>query len=245
MRRARAIGVAVAVLVTASVATTPASALLDGPLLTQMIVEEQQAVANLQQIVSTLQSQTQLLTNLATGQSADELAFARGILVGTQATYSSIVGNLQTIGYNLDSVSRNYDAAYPEQSRYRGMDSAQMSAVQTQMRSELLASSQIATRAQTEISDTKTLTDQARQILQSSGSAPGEVAQLQLIVQMLAVVQTQMTMLVHNLTTTGRALVEGGAMSASEQHIAAERKRRNRLNYASRGAPVNVPNHLP
>ena len=232
-------------LVTVLVATTPASAQFDAPLLSQMIVQEQVAVSNLQQIVSTLQSQTQLLSNLATGQPPDELAFAQGILKGTQATYSSIVGNLQTIGYNLESVSGKYDAAYPDQSRYQGMDSNQMSALQSEWRSELLASSQIAARAQTEISDAQTLTEQAKQILQSSGSSQGEVAQLQLIVQMLSVVQAQMTMLVHNLTTTGRALVEGGAMTASEHQLAAERKRRNRLNYKSKGTPVNVPSRLP
>jgi hypothetical protein len=108
-----------------------------------------------------------------------------------------------------------------------------------------LASSQIAARSQTEISETQQLTDMASHIVQSSGAAPEEVSQLQLIVQMLGVVQAQMTMLVHNLTTTGRAMVESGAMHASDYHISAERKRRNRMNYTTRGAPVNVPTQLP
>jgi conjugal transfer/entry exclusion protein len=245
MRRGPRIALAATVLVTALVATTPARAQLDGALLAQMIVQEQQAVANLEQIVRTVQSQTQIMSSMATGQPPDELAFALGILRGTQATYSSIVGNLQTIGYNLDSVSRRYDEAYPDRSRYPGMDLSQMSSLQAEWRSEVLASSQIASRAQTEISATQELTDEARHIVQSSGAAPGEVAQLQLIVQMLAVVQSQMTMLVHNLATTGRALVERGAVVASEQELSAERRRRHRLNYTSRGTPVNVPSQLP
>src|SRR5262249_44685878 len=152
-------------------------------------------------IVRTLQGQTQILSNMASGQPPDEVAFALGVLKGTQSTYSSIVGNLQTIGYNLNTVSRKYGNTYPESSQYAGMDSSQMSALQGDWQSELLASSQIAARSQTEISNTQQMTDMATHILQASGSAPGEVGQLQLIVQMLGVVQTQMTMLVHNLTT--------------------------------------------
>ena len=71
------------------------------------------------------------------------------------------------------------------------------------------------------------------------------MGQLQLVVQMLGVVESQMTMLVQNLTTTGRALVDLGAANASERQLSTERRRRNRLNYTSRGAPVTVPSQMP
>jgi len=125
------------------------------------------------------------------------------------------------------------------------MSVTQFPAVETGWSNEILASSQIAARSQSSLSDTQALTDAAAQILSYLGSADSTVAQLQLVTQMLGVVSQQMTMLVQNLATTGRAMVETGASTASEQQLSTERKRRNRVDYTSRGNPVNVPSTMP
>jgi conjugal transfer/entry exclusion protein len=217
----------------------------DAVLIAQLIVQEQQAVSQLQSILQTLQGQTNLVLQLLKGQPQGELDLVGGLLQSAQTNYASLLGNLQTIGYTIGAVNGNYSQTFPNTSSYQGMPQTGYPGVESGWQNEVLASSEIAARSQASISNTEALTDLAKQILQLSGSTDGEVGQLQLILQILGVVQSQMTMLVQNLATTGRAMVETGAATASERQLSTERRRRNRLNYTSRGAAVSVPSQMP
>jgi conjugal transfer/entry exclusion protein len=225
--------------------TADAQISTDAALIAQLIVQEQQAVANLQQILQTLKGQTQLVSQILAGEPLQEVGLAIGLLQSTYQSYENILGSLKSLGYTLQSVNFSFNAMFPNTYTYQGTPQTGYPAIESGWQDEILTSSQIAARSQASISDTQQLTDMASQIVQYSGSAQGEVGQLQLIVQMLGVVQSDMTMLVQNLTTTGRALVEVGASSASERQLSVERRRRNRLNYTSRGAPVSVPSRMP
>ena len=247
MRRALRAVLAAAVL-TAALGIAPAARAQvssDAGLIAQLIVQEQQAVAQLKSILSTLQGQTQLVLQLLKGQPQGELDLVGGLLQSAQTNYTSLLGNLQTIGYTIGAVNGNYSQTFPNTSSYQGMPQTGYPDVESGWQNEVLASSEIAARSQSSISNTEELTDLAKQILQLSGSTEGEVGQLQLILQILGVVQSQMTMLVQNLATTGRAMVETGAATASERQLSTERRRRNRLIYTSRGAPVSVPSQMP
>jgi conjugal transfer/entry exclusion protein len=217
----------------------------DAGLIAQLLVQEQQAVAQLKSILSTLQGQTQLVLQLLKGQPQGELDLVGGLLQSAETNYTSLLGNLQTIGYTIGAVNGAYSQTFPNTSSYQGMPQAGYPDVESGWQNEILASSEIAARSQSSISSTEALTDLTKQILQLSGSTEGEVGQLQLILQVLGVVQSQMTMLVQNLATTGRAMVETGAATASERQLSTERRHRNRLNYTSRGAPVSVPSQMP
>ena len=217
----------------------------DAVLIAQLIVQEQQAVSQLQSILQTLQGQTNLVLQLLKGQPQGELDLVGGLLQSAQTNYASLLGNLQTIGYTIGAVNGNYSQTFPNTSSYQGMPQTGYPGVESGWQNEVLASSEIAARSQASISNTEALTDLAKQILQLSGSTDGEVGQLQLILQILGVVQSQMTMLVQNLATTGRAMVETGAATASERQLSTERRHRNRLNYTSRGAAVSVPSQMP
>ena len=217
----------------------------DGALLAQMISEETQAVGQLTQILQTLKSQTQLMNQVLTGEPIQDLGMAIGLLQATYQNYQTIIADLTSIGYSMTAVNFNFPATFPNTAVYQGMQQTSYPAVETGWSDEILASAQIADRSQASLSDTAELTGLAAQIISESGSAPGEVAELQLIVEMLGVVQSGVTQLVQNLTTTGRALVDSAAMAASERELSADRRRRNRLNYTSRGASVGVPNQMP
>jgi conjugal transfer/entry exclusion protein len=239
--------VTAAVLLAALGAAAPAGAQFssDAALITQLIIQEQQAVSQLKMILQSLQGQSQLLSQFLRGQPQGELTLVASLLEGTQASYANLLGNLQTIGYTITAVNAAYGNTFPNTDSFQAMPSTQFPTTDSGWQNEILASSEIAARSQSSLADTQTLTEAATQILQATGSSDSEVGQLQLILQMLGVVQSQMTMLVQNLTTTGRALVETGAATASERQLSTEQKRRNRLNYTSRGNPVSVPNSMP
>jgi conjugal transfer/entry exclusion protein len=247
MKRALRRGLAAAALFTALAVTVPANAQVssDAGLIVQLIAQEQQAVGQLKMILSTLQGQVQLIQQFVQGQPQGELDAVSGILQGTQANYASLVGNLQTIGYTLGAVNADYTTTFPNATAAQGIAPSNYATLESNWQQEILASSEIAARSQSSISETEALTQAAAQIMAYVGGTDSAVGQLQLVVQMLGVVQSQMTMLVQNLATTGRAMVDTGAATASERNISTERKRRNRINYTSRGASVNVPGTLP
>jgi conjugal transfer/entry exclusion protein len=225
--------------------TADAQILSDGALIAQLIIQEQQAVTQLKSILQTLQGQTQLVTQLLKGQPQGEIDVVGGLLQGAQQSYTNLIGNLQTIGYTIGAVNGDYANTFPNSPNYQAMTPEQMASAQSGWQSEILASSEIAARSQTSLTGTEQLTEVATQILQATGNADGAIQQLQLVTEMLGVVSSQMTMLVQNLTTTGRAMVETGAATASERQLSGEHKRRNRLNYTSRGASVSVPSQMP
>jgi P-type conjugative transfer protein TrbJ len=240
-------GLAAAALLTAVLLTPPAGAQVssDAGLITQLLAQEQQAVSQLKSILSTLQSQTTLIQQYLQGQPQGELNAVAGLLAGANTSYTNLLGTLQTIGYTINSVNANYADTFPNGASYEGMTSSQFPSVESGWSDEILASSQIAARSESSLSDTQALTDAAAQILQYLGTTDSTVGQLQLVTQMLNVVSQQMTMLVQNLATTGRAMVETGAAQASERQLSTERKRRNRVNYTNHGNPVNVPSKMP
>ncbi len=248
MKRAFRAVLAVALASSALGIAPPAQAqwwLISEPTITDLVIEEEQSVAQLRSILAALQSQSNLIVQLLKGQPGGELGLVAGLLDTTNATYASLLGNLQTIGYTIASVNANYTPTFPSTGAYGAMPQTQFPTVEGAWQNEILASSEVAARSQASISDTQALTEAAAEILKYVGATDSEVGQLQLIAQMLGVVQSQMTMLVQNLATTGRAMVESGAASASERQLSSERKRRNRLNYTSRGAAVNVPSTMP
>jgi len=238
---------AAAVLLATVLLSPPADAQFqtDAALLAQLIAQEQQAVAQLTSILTTLQGQTVLIKQYLNGQPQGELNMVAGLLAGADTNYQNLLGNLQTIGYTISSVNSQYNHAFPDGTTLQGMPSSQFPSVESGWSNEILASSQIAARSQSSLSDTQVLTETAKQIVQYVGTTDSTVGQLQLVTQMLAVVSQQMTMLVQNLATTGRAMVETGAAGASERQLSTERRHRNRANYKNRGNPVNVPSQMP
>jgi conjugal transfer/entry exclusion protein len=217
----------------------------DAALIAQLLSQEQQAVGQLKLILGAIQQQTVLVQQYLNGQPQGELNMVAGMLAGAETNYQNLLGTLQTIGYTINSVNSNYGGTFPTGTSFEGMSSSEFPAVESGWSNEILDSSQIAARSQSSLSDTQVLTDAAAQILQYVGATDSTVGQLQLVTQMLSIMSSQMTMLVQNLATTGRAMVETGAATASERQLSTERRRRNRVDYTNRGNPVNVPSQMP
>jgi P-type conjugative transfer protein TrbJ len=110
---------------------------------------------------------------------------------------------------------------------------------------ELQNSAQIAMRAQANAAQLEQNARAATSLLQASRSADGEVRQLQTIVQMLSVVQSQLTTLTQTISAAERVNSNMAAAAAGEKLMEREARRRRRTNYTTRGAPVPVYRRLP
>ena len=111
---------------------------------------------------------------------------------------------------------------------------------------EIIASSLAAVRAQTVIStlDANNAAIQ-RALLTANSASTGQVQQLQIVNQQLALIHTELANLVQTLATLGRVVTEYIAASTGEQDMSRERTRRRLQNYTYRGPPVPTLSHLP
>lgn len=216
---------------------------VDVGVLTQILAESIQQVAYLIQAVGQLGTQIQLMeTTLSRldGRSYDGI---QHLLTDTSNNFSALTRDINAVGYTLDDINRNYRTAFP--STYQMAPTESFEGTRTRWQNEVLSSALVAARAQSELAALQSNTDQAVAIVSASRGAPGEVAQLQAVVQMLGVMQSQMKMLVEDLVTVGRVQTNAAAAAASDRQMSREIHRRNLLNYTDRGAPVPVMTTLP
>ena len=79
----------------------------------------------------------------------------------------------------------------------------------------------------------------------AAAAANGEVRQLQLINQQLALIHARLGDLVQNIATMGRITATMAASAAGEKLLLREAKLRRRDGYTSRGKPSHVLTQLP
>ena len=111
---------------------------------------------------------------------------------------------------------------------------------------EITSSSLAAARAQSGLAAVDKNNRAIVQILsQSNSSSSGEVRQLQLVNQQLALIHGEIASVVQNLATMGRVVSNWAATSAGEKLLSREAAQRRLDNYTSRGAPSRRLQHLP
>ncbi len=197
----------------------------------------------IQQLNTQIQNQIQML------RSIDPTTFAglQALLTQGQFTYTMLQGDLSSIGYSISSVNRSFDQMYPRtQSQWRDARYSDFGNYYDRWNAEVTTASKAAVRAQATIStldaDNRSIADILRQ---ANNSSTGQVRQLQLINQQLAVIHKDLGSLVQNLATTGRVLTNWSAGAVGEQMMARERSRRRIDGYTTRGRPSRVLNRLP
>ena len=164
-----------------------------------------------------------------------------------QFTYSQLQGDLASIGYNIDAVNRSFDRMFPRsQSQWRNVRYSDFNNYYDNWNGEVTTASKAAVRAQSSISTLDANNRAIADILaQANNSSTGQVRQLQLINQQLALIHAELGSLVQNLATTGRVLTQWSAGAVGEQMMARERSRRRLEGYTYRGRPSRVLNRLP
>jgi len=132
------------------------------------------------------------------------------------------------------------------QSKWRDVRYSDFNSYYDNWNNEVTIVSKAAVRVQSSISTLDADNRAIANILsQANNGSTGQVRQLQLINQQLAVIHKDLGSLLQNLATTGRVLTNWSAGSTGEQMMARERTRRRLEGYTARGRPSRVLNRLP
>lgn len=170
-----------------------------------------------------------------------------GYLNQVQTTFATLQGDINSIGYTANVVSGNFNRLVPK--NQKGWQSVPYSTFNTSYdnwNAEITASSLAAARAQTVVAtlDANNAAIQKALLAANSGSS-GEIQQLQIINQQLALIHTELANLVQNLATLGRVVTDYVAFSTANDEMSRERTRRRLQNYTYRGPPVPTLSHVP
>jgi hypothetical protein len=215
----------------------------DLPLLAQIVTHTMatavQTAATVEQVVNQIRMMEEAARRLDI-RNWDELMM---LLNGVQLTLNTLTAGVTSIGYTLKDVNREFTNVYREDLRY--VPQGDLEPLFVRWQKEIIASARVAERAQTQVSELHTFETEARKVLERSTYGGNEVAQLQNILQMLALMRTQMSALHQSLDVAARVATNAAATAASEKLLVREHKKRNMANYTTRGAPVPVHRRLP
>jgi P-type conjugative transfer protein TrbJ len=218
--------------------------------LTQNTTTATQAVLMVEKMVTELERlQTQINNQVQMLKSIDPTTFSglRTLLSQGQFTYGQLQGDLASIGYNVNAVNSSFDRMFPrKQSQWRNVRYSDFNNYYDSWNGEVTTASMAAVRAQSAISNLDANNRAIANILsQSNNSSTGQVRQLQLVNQQLALIHAELASVVQNLATTGRVLTQWSAGAVGEQMMARERSRRRLEGYTDRGRPPRVLYRLP
>jgi P-type conjugative transfer protein TrbJ len=169
------------------------------------------------------------------------------LLNQTQMTSAMLQGDLSSIGYTINTVNSNFNRLFPKtQRQWQSVRYSDFTPYYDGWHEDLTASSLAAMRAQTAVNtlDANNAAIQ-RILLSANSSSTGEIRQLQLVNQQLAVIHSEVAALVQNLATVGRVITDWAQASTSEQMMDRERARRRLENYTYRGPPSRTLNRMP
>jgi P-type conjugative transfer protein TrbJ len=217
------------------------------------IAQSIKTVLNTAQTVSNTYTQiqnqkTQIENELQTLKSIDPRTFSSLMTLLDQGklTYAMIQNDIDSMGFTVQQVNRDFDGLFPkDKAKWKNVKYSDYDNYYTRWNTELTASSKSADRAQASIESVERNNAAIASILSQAQSANGEVRQLQLINQQLALIHSRLGDLVQNIATMGRITANMAASSAGEKLLLREAKQRRRDGYTSRGAPARTLNRLP
>jgi P-type conjugative transfer protein TrbJ len=164
-----------------------------------------------------------------------------------QMTFATLQGDINSIGYTANVVSGTFNRLFPKnQKQWQSVPYSAFNASYDAWNAEITASSLAAVRAQTVIStlDANNAAIQ-KALLMANSASTGEVQQLQIVNQQLALIHTELANLVQNLAALGRVVTDYLAASTGNDELTRERGRRRLQNYTFRGPPSRTLNRLP
>jgi P-type conjugative transfer protein TrbJ len=217
------------------------------------IAQSIKTVLNTAQTVSNTYTQiqnqkTQIENELQTLKSIDPRTFTSLMALIDQGklTYGMIQNDIDSMGFTVQQINRDFDGLFPkDKTKWQRVKYSDYDGYYTRWNTELTASSKSADRAQASIEFVERNNAAIASILSQAQAATGEVRQLQLINQQLAMIHARLGELVQNIATMGRIASNMAASSAGEKLLLREAKLRRRDGYTSRGAPARTLNRLP
>jgi len=181
----------------------------------------------------------QITNQLQTLKSIDPTTFSglKTLLTDGKMTYDMLRQDVDSIGYNVNDVNRNFAKLFPKkQADWKNVRYSDFDGYRDNWRGEITSATLAASRAQSSVSSLDKNNQKIIDLLDASNSSTtGEVRQLQLINQQLALIHAGIISLVQNLATTGRVLTDMAAASTGEKMANREAAIRRTQNYTDRG----------
>jgi P-type conjugative transfer protein TrbJ len=215
----------------------------DIPFLIGILAQTTSTVADLASMLITLKEQLDAMNTMLSSLDSASFDSVASLVTNTDFSVDALSGDVASMGYTLQSVNSQFLTLYGS-SGYASLPLTQFDALYGQWENEVLSSAQVAARSQATLSTLAGTATKAAAILSLSQGSDGQVAQMQAIVQMLGVMQSQNGAVIQALATTGRVLTSSAARTAAERQLSREKKRRHLMNYTYRG-PVVTPMTMP
>jgi conjugal transfer/entry exclusion protein len=209
----------------------------DIPFLIGILAQTTSTVADLASMLITLKEQLDAMNTMLSNLDSASFDSVSSLVTNTDFSLDALSGDVASMGYTMQSVNSQFLTLYGG-SGYATLPLTQFDALYGQWENEVLSSAQVAARSQATLSTLAGTATQAAAILSLSQGSDGQVAQMQAIVQMLGLMQSQNGAVIQALTTTGRVLTSSAARTAAERQLSREKKRRHLLNYTYRGPDV-------
>ena len=231
------------ILLAVVIATSTAAWALPIPVIPVVDVERAvQTAAMLRDVIATtakVNAALDHLRNAATSLGGGNLV--QDILIGQRY----LTADIRAISYSMETVSAQYQAVFPDAEAARNVSAADAAELRNNWDQEIQQSSLAASRAQASLSRLDANTKSAADILERSMATTGgtndqgsELAKLQALVQMLGVINSDLTTLSTTIATTERLNTAVAAAESSDEAVEAAKAERMLRDYA---APEPIP----
>lgn len=150
-----------------------------------------------------------------------------------------LTADLAAISYSTDTVTQQFRSVFPDQEAAKQISPSDAAELRTVWDRELHQSALAASRAQSALSTVERNTKSAQTILERSMATTGgagdegsRLAKLQALVQMLGVINSDLTTLATTIATTERVNASVAAAGASDEELEAAKAERMLRDYA-------------
>lgn len=152
------------------------------------------------------------------------------ILLGTRRLTSDV----DAIGYRMETVTRQFKRMFPDEKAVKDTQPKEMNTLQEGWDQEIHMASLTAARSQTTLSTIDTNTRSAKDVLDRSSNQQSAVAQLQAMVKMIELINSDLANLSTTISATERVNSTLAVSEVSSREVAAERRRRLMKAYDTR-----------
>jgi P-type conjugative transfer protein TrbJ len=224
-------------------------AVLDGSNLAQQVIHIGKTVQLVYNTYTQIDNQKkQIEYQLQTLKSIDPTTFSGLMALMDQGklTYAIIKNDVDSLGFSVQEINRDFDGLFPrDKTKWKSVQYSDYDNYYTRWNTEITASAKAADRAQASIELVEKNNQQIAAILSHAQAENGQVRQLQLINQQLALIHNELGALVQNLATASRVNSNMAASSAGEKMLQREAAQRRRDGYTNLGRPSQALKRLP
>jgi conjugal transfer/entry exclusion protein len=156
-----------------------------------------------------------------------------------------LTADLHSISYSIDTVTTQFETVFPSQQAAADIAPSDVEALRSNWDGEIQESGLAAARAQSALSRIETNTQSAIAVLERSQATTGgtsdegsQLAKLQALVQMLGIINSDLTTLATTLAASERVNADVAASEASDQDLETAKAERMLRDFA---APQTIP----